>query len=230
MSLLTDTDLKNIICSESNWTDRNKLHIHPFFEDCLTPVGYDLRIGSPYSSALKGGTFKIKEDEKIAISPGDTVLITTLEKVGMPKNRTVSALIVSKVSKVSKGLSHVSTTIDPDWEGNLLITIHNHSRENVNLNFAEPFCTTVFFENKSPSTKDCEKAAGRLDIFLNEWVNVTQKVQRKSIVKGLVPIAIIAIMGGLGYLIFGNNPGFVAMTAIGVGLSQIATLLTKRYL
>ncbi|MEW6068075.1 MAG: hypothetical protein AB1610_07285 [Nitrospirota bacterium] len=170
MSLLTDTNLKNMICSENTWTDKNKLHIYPFFEDCLTPVGYDLRVGSPYSSALKGGTFEIKEGDQIAIIPQDTVLITTLEEVGMPKDRTISALIASKVSKVSKGLSHISTTIDPDWDGKLLIAIHNHSRDTVNLNFAEPLCTVVFFENKSPSTKgqcNMNSANSKLGIILN---------------------------------------------------------------
>jgi deoxycytidine triphosphate deaminase len=229
MSILTDTDLKTLICSDIEWKDRNKIHIYPFSGDCLTPVGYDLRIGNRYSSAFKRGSFEIKEGDQIAICPGDTTLITTLEKVGMPQNRTISALIVSKVSKVSKGLSHISTSIDPDWDGKLLIVIHNHSRETLNLNFAEPFCTVVFFENKSPSTKDCGKPPERSDILLKEWSDVTQKVQRKEWIKSLVPIGIIVIMGGSGYLVFGNQPGFIAMTAIGVGLSQIASLIIKKY-
>ena len=52
MALLTDTDIRKILCSNHDWSDKIKLHIHPFNEDCLTPVGYDLRVGSQYSSAM----------------------------------------------------------------------------------------------------------------------------------------------------------------------------------
>jgi len=31
MSLLTDTNLKNMICSESNWTDRKDLKVNTGF-------------------------------------------------------------------------------------------------------------------------------------------------------------------------------------------------------
>ncbi|MHA1747186.1 MAG: dCTP deaminase [Promethearchaeota archaeon] len=221
MSLLTDTDLKEVICTDENWEDKNKTHIYPFTEACLTPVCYDLRIGNLYSSILKTGPFKLMEGDKIIIEPGDTVLITTLEKVGMAKNRMFSALILSKVSKVSNGLSHISTTIDPDWDGKLLIAVHNHSMNKVELNFGEPFCTVVFFENKSPSTKDCGKIPGRLDVFVNEWSNITQKARKKERLKSLISPGIILLSLIIGYFTFGNNPGFIATVAGGVALSQL---------
>jgi deoxycytidine triphosphate deaminase len=175
MSLLTDTDLKSIICSDQEWTDKNKIYIYPFAEKNLTPVGYDLSVGDSYASAYKPGSIDIKEGDRVTIKSGDTVLITTLEKIGMPQNRTVSALVLSKVSKVSKGLSHISTTIDPDWKGELLVAIHNSSRSSVSISFGEPFCTVVFFENKSPATKDCGKDKRRPDILVNEWTEVVRK-------------------------------------------------------
>jgi len=222
MSLLTDTDLRQIICMDEEWQNRDKhLHIFPFIEKSLTPVGYDLRIGYSYSSAMHGGPKKISEGDKFVVFPGDTVLITTLEKVGMPQNRSISALIQSKVSKVSKGLSHVSTTIDPDWDGNLLIAVHSHSKNKIELEFGESFCTVVFFENKSVATKDCGKVAGRLDIFVAEWSEKAMKAKKKEAIKSfLSPVIIIVSLVG-GYFLFGNNPGFIASVAGGVALSQI---------
>lgn len=226
--MLTDTNLRNLICNDKEWTDKDKLHIYPFSEDSLTPVGYDLSVGGIYSSSLKGGPFELKGGDKLTLYPGDTTLITTLETVDMPKNRAVSAIIQSKVSKVSKGLSHISTTIDPDWEGHLLIAVHNHSKNSVRLEFGETFCTVVFFENKLPSTKDCQKIPGRLDIFLNQWSEAARKTRKRERVKAVIPVATIVLVGGLGYFIFGNNPGFIAVVAIGVALSQIISFILRR--
>ncbi|MEW6492078.1 MAG: hypothetical protein AB1589_05955 [Cyanobacteriota bacterium] len=233
MSLLTDTDLRSMICSEQEWTDKNKIHIYPFLDNNLTPVGYDLSVGDSYASASKPGRIDIKAGDRVSIKPGDTVLITTLEKIGMPKNRTVSALVLSKVSKVSKGLSHISTTIDPDWKGELLVAIHNHSRISVSIGYGETFCTVVFLENKSPATKDCGKDQRRADILVNEWTEVVRKSNKrlkiKETVESLIPIGIILIFGIIGYRIFGNSPGFGTMTTVGIALSQIAlSLLIKR--
>ncbi|MDI6603454.1 MAG: hypothetical protein QME57_05140, partial [Patescibacteria group bacterium] len=229
MSLLTDTDLRSKICSDKNWKEGSKIHIYPFSEDSLTPVGYDLRVGNLYSSSLHGGPFRLEDNGRIVISPGDTVLITTLEKIGMPKDKSISALIMSKVSKVSKGLSHISTPIDPDYDGEPLIAMNNYSRSTIELLFGEPFCTIVFFENKSHSTKSCGKVPGRLDIFVNKWSAAAQTARKKEFVKVLIPISTILFFVVLGYVIFGNQPGFVAMVAAGVGLAgTIQSLIVRR--
>ena len=228
MSLLTDTDLRGKICSDKTWKEQNKIHIYPFSEDSLTPVGYDLRVGNLYSSSIHGGPSQLKDNSQIAISAGDTVLITTLEKIGMPKDRSISALIMSKVSEVSKGLSHVSTTIDPDWDGNLLIAMNNYSRNTIKLQAGEPFCTVVFFENKSPSTKSCEKPPGRFDIFVKEMSVAAQRARKKETRKVSILIAVILIFGAGGYIIFGNEPGFIAMTAGGIALAEIVRLVIMR--
>jgi len=126
MALLTDTSIREILCKSPQSQSSNELLINPFDEDSLTPVGYDLRVGNLYSSK-RGETYNINTDEFVEIFPGDTVLIRTLENISMPKDKSISAIILSKVSKVSKGLSHISTTIDADWSGYLLIAINNHS-------------------------------------------------------------------------------------------------------
>jgi deoxycytidine triphosphate deaminase len=226
MSLLTDTNLRDMIALEQEWVDKNKIYIYPFSESNLTPVGYDLSVGDSYASAYKPGRVDIRDGDRVIIKPGDTALITTLEKIGMPQNRTVSALVLSKVSKVSKGLSNISTTIDPDWKGELLVAIHNHSRSSVSIGYGETFCTVVFLENKSPATKDCEKDQRRADILVNEWTDVVRKSNRslklKETVKLLVPIGIILFFSSIGYRVFGNSPGFGTMTTVGVALSQVA--------
>jgi len=226
MSLLTDTDIRAILApADKNWADKDKLYIYPFEENSLTPIGYDLRVGSPYASSIDGQLFDLKPDNSIVIIPGDTLLITTLEDVGMPKNRKYSAFITSKVSKVAKGLSHISTNIDPDWEGRLLIALHNPSKNTVFLKYSETFCTINFIENKSPSTKNCGKERGRTDILIQQFVKSTSEFRAKEIkkergnliLKGLICI----VFAGFGYFAFKSTSGFIATTALGVALANI---------
>lgn len=228
MSLLTDTDIKKILCTDNVRVGKNKIHIYPYEEECLTPVGYDVRIGNRYVSAIDARLYDMNENDQVTIKPGDTVLITTLEKVDMPDDRSISAFITSKVSIVAKGLSHISTNIDPDWKGNLLIAIHNPSCGKVILNHGDSLCTLNFIENKSPSTKECGKDSGRTDILLNQFVTnareshtLEQSKIRKQHRRSLIlKISTIIFFGVLGYFLFENTTGFVAMTAAGIALAN----------
>jgi dCTP deaminase len=225
--------------------DKPKLYIEPFSPDSLTPIGYDLRVGSRYASASKGEDIYVNRDSPLIIEPNDTVLITTLEEIRMPKNHKFSGLILSKVSKVSKGLSHVATTVDSDWSGKLLVTIHNYSSESVTLSFKEPCCTVVFFENKSASTKESGHAPGRQDILIEKFSSDARKAQlekerqirikrdlkkRKKRTKNLLQIlsstGIIASSVIIGYLFFKKNPqSFITTIGVGVAISQTALVV-----
>lgn len=91
MGLLTDTDLQNIIVDNRD-TDRtdDKLLISPYSPESMTPVGYDLRIGNGYSSRKSGKYFGLKENQELIIKSGDTILVRTLERIEMPRNRAIS--------------------------------------------------------------------------------------------------------------------------------------------
>lgn len=187
MSLLTDTDLEKLIAKELNGAPNNALVIHPYSDDSLTPVGYDLRVGITVATSNEVGRKKLIEGESFAIAPGATALISTLEALRMPLDRSISGLIESKVTKVSKGLSHISTTVDPDWEGHLLIAVHNHSSEKFTMSYGETFCTIIFLKNCSPSTRPCNKDPGRLEIFLEKFDKETSLAARKRALKEYAP-------------------------------------------
>jgi len=48
-------------------------------------------------------------------------LVVTKEYISVPSN--IVGYVVSRVSKVSEGFGHVSTSIDPNWKGALLIAL-----------------------------------------------------------------------------------------------------------
>ena len=225
MSVLTDTDLEQLL---SHTESAGSLAISPYDKKCLTPVGYDLRVGETYTTSDARQVQKdLKDGETITLRPGRTALISTLEHVRMPEDRRITGLIESKVSQVSKGLSHVSTTVDPDWRGHLLIAIHNHAIEKVELAYGETFCTLVFLENTSPSTLDSDKQPGRLDIFLNQFQEKSIKAQRTQNIRDLIPPAIVIAIAAAAYPVFGNSSGFIAAVSVGIVISQF---VERRYL
>jgi dCTP deaminase len=218
-SYFTDTDLRDILCTEENWVGNDSLQVYPFSEDSLTPAGYDLRVGYQYTSTKRGKTFKVGNGEEVLVPSGDTCLITTLESIGMPRDRSLSGLIVSTVTMVAKGLSHVSTSVDADWSGELMIVLHNHAPNVVKLKVGERLCTLVLLSNRTASTKSCGVFAGRNDVFRDRLLEATRKSQRRRDTLSLVPVLIIPLALLLGYLIFDNKPGMIATTAAGIAVA-----------
>jgi len=222
MALLTDTDIKKIIVSDrTKKISSDKLLISPFEEKCLTPVGYDLRIGANYASRNYGKYATLKENEEIHIKSGDTILVKTLERIEMPADLTISGLISSKVSIVTKGITHISTTVDPDWKGNLLITISNVSNETVTLKYGQPFCTAVFLTNKSIPTTLSNHDDSRNDLFFQDWTKVNLKAKNRNTVKLALTILLIPLSTYFGWLFWGNAAGMSAFTSAGIAFVML---------
>ena len=237
MALLSDTDILSLLSSSSRegfkaatqqhgWVDsQNKLLIFPFRDELLTPVGYDLTVGDRYLSLSKKVKFTLGVSEQLVIQPGETVLVNTEEYLGLPKNKTIAGIIVSRVSIVSLGLSHISTTLDNDWEGHLLIAITNHQSYPISLQRGQHFCTAMFFVSKSPATRSCGKPAGRRDIIeqrLDHWLREARQAETtlpRRILPALVPLAIVLLVSTVGLLIFGPTEGFSGSVALGAALA-----------
>lgn len=222
MSQLSDTDLNDIICNSQEWIDQeNTLQIFPYTEALLTPVGYDIRVGNWYSRSREAKKTEIKENDYFEIRPKETVFIISLEMINMPQNKTVSAIITSKVSITAKGIVHDCTTIDPDWKGNLLIVLHNFSNSKIKLKYGQPICTIVFFKNLTTATKDCEKPPDRNDILVQKWNEITKKADKKKKVKRVIlSLFFIVAVFCIGFKLFGNNAGLSAFLTAAIFLSN----------
>jgi hypothetical protein len=172
---------------------------------------------------------ELADGEKLKIQPGESVLITTDEYIGLPRNRSIAGQIKSKVSLVSQGLSHISTTIDNDWERHLLISLTNLQSYPITLTKGDAICTAMFFESRTPATRGGGKPPGRLDIVekrLDDWLNEAKKNSKASW-RLIIPVAIIALFSVGGYLLFGSSEGFSAVVATGVALAMIAQTITS---
>ena len=187
MAILTDTSIRRLLSSDKDeWKQkeeikREKLLIANFVEDSLTPVGYDLRVGNRYIKMHSKISYyhDLKENDKLIIQPNEIVAIETEEFIGMPQSKQYSGIVVSKVSMGEAGLSHISTSLDADYTGELLITLANRSNRKITIERKQPFCTAIFFKNETPATKACEKDPnGHFRMLVEKWGALDKKPRR----------------------------------------------------
>ncbi|WP_446380839.1 dCTP deaminase [Coleofasciculus sp. E2-BRE-01] len=233
MSILTDTDLKKILCfDEEQWNKKEKtLLIQNGSDDCITPMGYDLRVGGFCKRFIaKPNLVTLNEKGKIEIKPGDIALIGTLEKIKMPQDGSISALILSRVSQVSRGLSNISTKVDPGWaEGELIIPVQNFSRDTVKLSYGDKLCTIVFFENTSNSSSLYDSGASR-EKFFKLLAQTRKQSLNREIILGITSVTIVGIAFAVGWLVFKNSLGFAVTVTVGIALEKVASGIAARLL
>lgn len=138
--------------------------IYPFSEDDLTPLGYNLNPSS-FIVSLKANELIVEKDGYYEIQPHDTVLVLTREAVWVSKK--IAGTFHSKVGVVSAGFGHISTTLDPNWKGPLLISLNNPTDKVLKLNANKSFVTLILYKLKTPAKKDHDNQSSRIDIMKN---------------------------------------------------------------
>jgi deoxycytidine triphosphate deaminase len=231
MSVLTDTDLRRIVCFDEAQLNEDKiLLIENGAEDCFTPMGYDLRVGGFYKTFIaKPNLVSLNENQEVEIKPGDIALIGTFEKLKMPKNGSISALILSKVSQVSKGLSNISTKVDPGWaEGELLIPVQNFSRDTIKLKYKDQLCTIVFFKNESDATP--YNSGSSREKFFKLLAQTRRDSLKREILVGAISVLVVGIAFAIGWRTFGNSVGFAVTVTAGIALEKFVSAIVARLL
>lgn len=168
MSYYSDLDVKRALGKD--------IVIEPFDADSLTPIGYDFRVGD-YVFSLEHGLLPVEGDGSYRLPPKSTVQILTKEALWVSSR--LGGTFHSKVSLVSKGLSHISTTLDPLWYGPLLITMRNNMDKPIALKSDEAFVTLVFSRVRTPTKSNHHKEPFRRDILLKQLEGQTQQYVAK---------------------------------------------------
>jgi len=128
--------------------------LDPFGGDtCLTPVGYDLRVGKKIYFLSSGKKVELKEDKLVEIPPRERFAIESLEKVKMKEN--MFALIATRISLLWEGLTSLGTKIDPMFQDKLTLIFSNDSDIPLTLEYGQRICNVIFFEYENPP-KDIE--------------------------------------------------------------------------
>lgn len=153
--MLSDVDITKLLNKE--------IVVHPYNEENLTPLGYNL---TPSDFVFSVSTKELINDEDgyYSIKPNDTVLVLTEESVWVSKR--IAGTFHSKVGVVSSGFGHISTTLDPNWSGPLLISLNNPTNMTLKLPKNKTFITLIFYTLNTISKKDHDNNPSRTDILL----------------------------------------------------------------
>lgn len=129
------------------------------------------------------------EQKYVYIAPRDTALVLSKEYILLPE--TMCGNVVSRVSTVSNGLGHISTTIDPLWKGALLIAISNPSSEPKKLMIQDetsaiPLATVTLHYLNTPVKKkniSTNHLPARVDILEKYLYDVSETKNRRALIK-----------------------------------------------
>lgn len=140
MAALSSVDIRREL-------DKN-IVIEKFCDKCLTPIGYDLRIGAAYSPGVNQEAVS-GEGNTILIKSGKMLQILCDEFVWLSPS--IAASIHSRGSFSAKGLVLNSTTVDPNWSGQMAFALFNFSNEDIELKIGERFATMLCYYCNSPT-------------------------------------------------------------------------------
>lgn len=118
------------------------LFIYPFKESNLKGSSYNLT-ASKVAYLLSNEQIAINGKGEIVVPPGETVLIQTEESIYTRKN--ICGTYHSKVKLVTKGFSHIGTTLDPGYFGASLIALTNTTKEPNKIKCGETIVTIMFY-------------------------------------------------------------------------------------
>lgn len=107
-----------------------KLKIYPFEKKNLTGIGYNLSTAHFAFSINRGILLTIHQQTTqqgvkryVMIPPNDTVLLFSKEYIEI--DRSLAGTLHSKVARGCQGFGNISTTLDPTWKGQLIISLNN---------------------------------------------------------------------------------------------------------
>jgi deoxycytidine triphosphate deaminase len=129
--------------------------------DLINPNGIELRLGKEVRFLSTGEEKELHPDQFLKVSPGETVLISSLEKIDFTRDTVAKhfprcmlmALITPTTTMMREGISQVATKIDAGFRGYLNWSLRNGSTKDLLLQHGEPiFKLTIFClqANESP--------------------------------------------------------------------------------
>lgn len=158
------------------------LKIIPYEENNLTGIGYnisttDFAFSINRGLLLKINTYTTQEGyiHYVEIPANDTVLFFSKEY--LETDNTIAGTFHSKVSRVCQGLGHISTTLDPMWKGQLIISVNNPNNHSVHFELDKDsgnMFTLLLFKLDEYVTGENihDNNQGRCDLLLSHFENI----------------------------------------------------------
>lgn len=150
-----------------------EIFIHPFHESKLKGASYNLT-ASKIAFLQSTKELCINEKGDIIVPPFETVLIQTNESIYVRKN--ICGTYHSRVSLVSKGLTHIGTTLDPGYLGKSVISMTNITKEPIIIDAESPIVTLMFYKVKGCDKEAKDNTSNRDDLVPKTFSGFTQEL------------------------------------------------------
>lgn len=172
---------------------KNEIQILPFKKQNLTGLGYNLTPSDFVFSTSKKILLEVetnKNEKYVMIPPNDTVLILSKEYIAVSGR--IMGTFHSGVRRVSQGLGHISTTLDPGWKGPLLVAVNNPSKKKIKFLLQSDggrgledvsFVTLIFqYLNTGLKQTEHDNKAFRVDVLWQYYMgsSYTKRAYNKS--------------------------------------------------
>jgi len=126
----------------------NKELIAPFCPECLTDVGYDLRVGEKIILLTSGEERILSEGKPIILPPQERFAVESLEKIMLSSD--MFAFNFTRITLAWKGLTSLGTKVDPLFRDKLYLIFSNDSHRELELKWGDKICNIMFFRYKNP--------------------------------------------------------------------------------
>lgn len=155
--LLSNNDIKRELIKAKN------ISIHPLTVENIKGSSINLTASAHAWDIIERKSVVI-DNKKIVIKGNTTVAIFTEEAVWV--SRRIGGTYHPRVSLVAKGLSNISTTLDPQWYGLSLVTVSNTTDRDIEIRVGEAFVSVMLYYLNSPATKGIiDNQASRPDLY-----------------------------------------------------------------
>ena len=158
--LLSNNDIKRELIKAKN------ISIHPLIVENIKGSSINLTASAhAWDIQNRKSVVSVSDNKKkIVIKGNTTVAIFTQEAVWV--SRRIGGTYHPRVSLVAKGLSNISTTLDPQWYGLSLVTVSNLTTKDIEIRVGEAFVSVMLYYLKTPATKGIiDNQASRPDIY-----------------------------------------------------------------
>lgn len=159
MSVLSNVDVEREIL-------KGNIRISPYDNENVKGSTYNFK-ASEYAWSINTKEDLVK-DNIIVIPPNDSALIATKEVIWVSKK--ICGTYHSKVSIVTQGGGHIGTTLDSEWSGHSLITVHNHHKKDyLKIPVNETFVSIMFHYLNRKTTFEQDNNSSQSD-WLKEYI------------------------------------------------------------
>jgi deoxycytidine triphosphate deaminase len=168
MSVYSNKDIEKTV-NEKN------IAIHPLNKDSITPLGYDISIGEIITLSSDSGNKLVKANGKIEIPPKSLNIVVAKEFIWLSKN--VVGTLHSRGTLAVKGIFTNSTNVDPNFSGQMVMSLCNLSSKPVYLEEESHFITLIFHSALTPTldSTGAKKTARVLADLLQEYPDLIDK-------------------------------------------------------